>query len=66
MCAGILQAEEDNACLTTLGKSRNLSEIQIKGNDDAVFTDRLFEDLSVRHPVEPLISQVRGIMTIFT
>jgi len=62
--AGILQSKKDNACPSTLGKGRNLSEIQIKGDDDAVFTDRLFEDLSVRHPVESLVSQVDGIMTL--
>ena len=55
-CAGIFQAKEDDTCPSTLVKGRNLSEIQIKGDDDAVFTDRLFENLSVRHPVEPLVS----------
>ena len=41
-------------------------KIKIKGDNHAVFADRLFKDLTIGNPLKPLVSQVSGIMPILT
>jgi len=51
-----VQAEEDHARLPAARQRRDLAEVQVEGQDDAILRDGLGKDIFVGHPVETFVA----------
>ena len=49
----VVEAKEDNPRSVTAGECGDLSEIEIDGENDPSFGDRLVEDIAVRESLKP-------------
>src|SRR5947199_314730 len=64
-CSRVVEAEEDHARLPAARQCRDLAEVQVEGQDDAILRDGLGKDIFIGHPMEPFVAQVRHLVSLF-
>jgi hypothetical protein len=64
LCPRVVETKYDHACLQAARERRDLSEVEVKRDDDSSFGDGLREYLAVRQPLQTFISKVHRFMSL--
>jgi hypothetical protein len=59
-----MKPEHDDARAPLATESCNLAEIQVEGDDRSILGDGFVENLAVREPLQPLVTQVCRVMPL--
>jgi hypothetical protein len=62
----VLEPHKHDLAGCVLERCCDLAEVEIRGHYNSVFRQSLREDLAVRHPVQPFVAQMNGIVALAT
>jgi hypothetical protein len=66
LASGIAQSKHNDTCPTPFCQSRDLAEIEVKGQNHSIFSNTFVKDLSVGQSLQPFVRQMRYVVPMIS